>query len=269
MSIYAAPKQIDNTDDCFFYHKMDVPGHPDVGNGGTDLRGNIDAYLGRVNLKGKRVLEVGTTDGYICFHMEKQGAEVVAYDLSEDYNWDIVPFAGVDWQQDIEDYKSHLRQINNSFWFGHRAFNSQAKLVHGTVYEIPEAIGPVDVTTFGCVLIHLRDPFLALQNALRLTKETVIITDTTLMRWFNPLRLAHRLVGPYAMFIPQFKKRHPNNSWWLLTPALIQQFIGVLGFGDSKVTFHYQTIGYDNPKKMFHYTVVGHRTAGSVLYPED
>lgn len=262
MSIYALPEQIDSLNDCHFYHRMDVPGYPEAGQGKTDLRGNIDAYLGHVSLKGKRVLEVGTTDGFICYHMEKKGAEVVAYDLSEDYNWDVVPFASADWQKDIESFKAHLRQINNSFWFCHKAFNSQAKMVYGTVYNIPEEIGAVDVTTFGSILIHLRDPFLALQNGLRLTKETVVVTDTTLMRWFNPLRLAHRIVGPYAMFLPQFKKRHPNNSWWLLTPALIQQFIGVLGFEDSHVTYHYQTMG---TKKMFHYTVVGHRTAGSAI----
>src|SRR5262249_8534783 len=34
-----------------------------------------------------------------------------------------------------------------------------------------------DVATFGCVLLHLHNPFLALANVLRLTKETVIVTQ--------------------------------------------------------------------------------------------
>ena len=65
MTLDAVPEHAEHVDDCFFYHCMDVPGHPEAGHGGTDLRGTIDPYLGRVNLRGKRVLEIGTTDGYI------------------------------------------------------------------------------------------------------------------------------------------------------------------------------------------------------------
>ena len=41
---------------------------------------------------------------------------------------------------------------------------SKAKVVYGTVYEIPEEIGRVEVATFGSVLRHVRDPFLALRR---------------------------------------------------------------------------------------------------------
>ena len=50
--------------------------------GEWDLRANVRAYLGGVALQGKRVLEIGTASGFLCFAMERMGAEVISYDLS-------------------------------------------------------------------------------------------------------------------------------------------------------------------------------------------
>jgi hypothetical protein len=42
---------------------------------------------------------------------------------------------------------------------------------------VPASIGPVDVTTFGCVLLHVRDPFLALARGAALARERVVVTE--------------------------------------------------------------------------------------------
>ena len=55
--------------------------------------------MGKVDLRGKRVLEMETASGFLCFYMESKGAEVVAYDLSPDHLWDIVPFYNIDNRQ--------------------------------------------------------------------------------------------------------------------------------------------------------------------------
>ena len=258
---YALPRPAPPLDECFFYHRVDVPGHPQAGQGGTDLRPNVQKYLGNAELRGKRVLEMGTTDGFLAFEMERRGAEVVAYDLSPEHAWDVVPYADSGWEEKITARREHLRQINNSFWFCHAALQSKVKMVYGTVYDVPQTIGPVDVAFFGSILLHLRDPFFALQNALRLTRDTVIISEPTLMRPYNPLRLAPYLVGPYAKFLPRFRKNQPDDSWWLLTPKLVQQMIGVLGFENSRVMYHYQMMG---GRKYFFYTIVGQRTRGKM-----
>ena len=158
--------------------------------------------------------------------------------------------------------KEHIRRLNNAFWLCHRAFESQAKVVYGTVYTIPEEIGAVDITTIGAILIHLRDPFLALEKALRLTRHTVVISETTLMRWFNPLRLAPRLVGPYAMFLPNWHTGRPTDSWWLLTPMLVRRMLGVLGFEKSHIRYHSQIHA---GRRYRYYTIIAHRTKGSAL----
>jgi 2-polyprenyl-3-methyl-5-hydroxy-6-metoxy-1,4-benzoquinol methylase len=71
---------------------MSVPNYGEIA-GQWDLRGCEHQYLGDVAFAGKRVLEVGTASGHLCFWMERQGADVVAFDLDETKDWDLVPFA--------------------------------------------------------------------------------------------------------------------------------------------------------------------------------
>jgi hypothetical protein len=40
--------------DCFFYHVQDLPNHSKPTKGIYDLRGNVNKYLGNVNLKIKK-----------------------------------------------------------------------------------------------------------------------------------------------------------------------------------------------------------------------
>jgi 2-polyprenyl-3-methyl-5-hydroxy-6-metoxy-1,4-benzoquinol methylase len=82
--IFALPRVVNDLSACHFYHSMEIPGYGLV-QGPWDLRPAIDQYLGRYNFRGKRILDVGTASGFLTFSMEKAGAEVVSYDLSEDH----------------------------------------------------------------------------------------------------------------------------------------------------------------------------------------
>jgi hypothetical protein len=267
---------------------MDIPGYG-LMEGEWDLRDGVEEYLGGVDFKGRRVLELGTASGFLCFSMEKKGADVVAHDLSEEQSWDIVPYCNSDYAQVLSLRKSHIRRLNNGYWLSHRAFGSQAKVVYGSVYHIPEQIGKVDIATLGSILNHLRDPFLALENALRLTKKTVLITDVVpRLRWLHvssflaplarvlermhfPTGLIRRLAKPSMQFSPDYRTREPKETWWRLLAEIIIEFIGVLGFEDASIRYHYQNFRGQRRKL---YTIVGHRTkalqnprAAGVLHP--
>ncbi len=254
-SVYAQPRVIRHLKDCKFYHTVDIPGYGCL-KGGIDLRRSARDYLGHVEVRGKRVLEIGTASGFLCFYMERQGAEVIAYDLAEDQSWDMVPFARCDSPRRVAARNAVMRKFRNAFWFCHRAFHSRAKMVYGTAYAVPEAIGPVEITTFGSVLIHLRDPFLALQSALRLTRETVIITNP-IVPHRRQLQLLGRFVGPYMLFLPRPQACEPLDTWWELTPETVQRFLEVLGFEKTRVTYHTQKLS-GRPQPF--YTLVGWRT---------
>jgi hypothetical protein len=272
--LYARPRTVGDLDDCTFYHSMDIPGHGPV-DGQWDLRHGLGSYLGGLRVDGKRVLELGTADGYISFEMERQGAEVVSYDLSDEYRWDIVPYARPSndparshddgyWLSTEDRFRDGIRRLNNAYWLCHRAFGSNARMVHGTIYDVPSAIGEVDIVTLGAVLLHTRDPFGALQSPLRLARETVVVTEPRDRLSMPPaLRrlksiLPQRLRRPTMRFIPDWRTARDPDGWWSLSPELIVEFIGVLGFEDSDVTYHSQ-LYKGRPRPMF--TVVGHRMA--------
>ncbi|WP_130343283.1 class I SAM-dependent methyltransferase [Herbihabitans rhizosphaerae] len=267
MSIYTTPRAVTNVEDCYFYHTMDIPGHGTV-HGEWDLRGGEHEYLGGVELAGKRVLELGPASGFLTVHMERQGADVVAYDLSEDYSWDVVPFDGTDFAVLDDQRRQHLRKLNNGFWLNHAANESRSTVAYGTIYTVPEEIGPVDIVTFASILLHVRDPFLALRSGTALAKDTVVVTDawpatdlhlvqhledTTSGGEIRPLDV---LGEPKMSFMPQHWDRGYADTWWHMTPAIVRRFLGVLGFTETEVSYHYATAG---EQRILLYTVVGHR----------
>jgi hypothetical protein len=247
---YALPRVITDLNDCYFYHTMELPGHGVV-QGEWDLRSGLDAYLGGFDFRGKRVLDVGAASGILSFHTERQGAEVVSYDLSEDQPWDVVPFARGDAAAIEATRRDHMRRINNGYWFGHRAYGSRARMVYGTVYDMPPAIGPVDVAIYGSILLHVRDPFRALEMGARLTRETIIVTDLLPYGMLG-------LVLKTASFVPHFRRVNDWYTWWRLPPRLICDFLKILGFEQTTVTWHRQR--FRNETRTL-YTVIGRRVA--------
>lgn len=250
MNMYEKPRFVEDVNDCYFYHTTDLPGIGTI-EGNWDLRENIAVYLGNVDFNKMRVLDVGCASGVLSFYMEKHGADVVSFDLDKNGDWDIVPFAK--WQD--RDYIANERKIiidrlNNSYWLTHRLLNSKAKVVYGNVYDIPDEIGPVDIAVYGSILLHLRDPFLALQNGLKLTQQTVIVEE--ILRG-QPVK-THE---PYLGFLPDPKTLEPKDTWWDIRPEWVVQAVGVLGFENTKVIFHKQKF---EGRMIESYTVVGKRS---------
>jgi hypothetical protein len=122
-------------------------------------------------------------------------------------------------------------------------------MVHGVVYDIPASIGPFDVAIYGSVLLHLRDPFLALQSGARLAREAIIVTDVPPPnRWRGLWRKPH--------FVPDRKNIDNTGTWWSLPPQLVCEILAILGFERSVVTWHRQLY---LERKALLYTVVSHR----------
>ena len=292
-NVFAPPRNVTAISECYFYQVIDLPGYGQVGEE-WDLRGGEESYLGGVSFQGKRVLELGTASGYLCRFMEGYGADVIGFDLPADRFWDLVPFAGLDLASARIGMRDHIEKVKNGWWFAHRLFGSRARAVYGNIYEIPEAIGPVDISTFGSILLHLRDPFQALYSALRLTRETVIVTELHpdqsapvvsaappllgklylgLSRQIERFLTKRGLIPPATVVVQNPGRMYfvPNPhedfsaqtaTWWIFTPEVMCCFLGVLGFGDQVLTEHFQTF---QGKRMRLYTVVAKRTRGRVV----
>ena len=174
---------------------------------------------------------------------------MVSFDLSEAHSWDIVPFAGSKPGEDEERRREHIRRINNGYWLCHRAFSSKARVVYGVAYEIPDSIGHVDVAIYGSILLHLRDPFLALQNGARLAQEAIIVTCRPPWRGLGAFLKSPR-------FHPSHHRPFQSDTWWALPPRLVQEYLAILGFVNSTVRWHRQSF-LGKPRLL--YTVVARR----------
>ncbi|WP_020601568.1 class I SAM-dependent methyltransferase [Spirosoma spitsbergense] len=258
-------------DDYHFYHTIDLPGLGEMP-GEIDLRNAPDEYLGNIIVTNKRVLDMGTANGFLTFYMEKKGASLVSYDFSPNDDLAIVPHPGKAANDLISERRNRIRKINNAYRLSHRLLNSRAELVRGTLFAIPDLVKPVDITTFGSILQHVSNPLLALQQAARITRETIVITamlnntrPPIIDRLFGRLatstmrKIRHRFTGPPVASESLAAVDPFEETGGQLTPERLDDFLYALGFGDVRINYHRQHVArHDKPLLM--YTLVANRT---------
>ena len=240
-------------EDCDFYHTIEVPGRGAT-KGQWDLRGREAGYLGKVDLAGKSVLEIGPASGHLTFWMESQGATVTAFDLSEDHKWDFVPFSTLDMAGQNAARRVHLQRLHNSWWFLREQSKGRAEVVYGTVYDIEPELGAFDVVTLNSVLLHLRDPMGALIKAASVCKETLVITDIDASHYHRrrPWLRHDRSLS----FTPRADRPGSFDAWFNIPSGVVTEMLKIMGF-ETTVTRHKQAF-QDGVYRM--YTVVGRRT---------
>ncbi len=219
-----------------------------------DLRGHESTYLGGVDFAGKRVLELGPATGYLTFHMERMGAEVVSFEAGFDVSVDTLPVKGEDqpWER-LRLMQETIDRNHDAWWYLHRTFGSSAKFVQGNIYDMPGDLGTFDITVVGAILLHLREPWGALSQAAQRTTETMVVTEP-LQDDLDPPEANIMRFSPSA--------EHHLTNWWSIYPGAVDSMLGRCGFGKTETTMHSQRhhlahdIGSDAIDQRM-YTVVG------------
>jgi hypothetical protein len=123
---------------------------------------------------------------------------------------------------------------------------SKARMCHGSIYEIPEGLGKFDIVTFGSILLHLRDPLRAIQNALPFVGDKIIIVE-----------MLPEIKGPLARFVPEPKNKNPQGGWlwWVFSPDLLISFLKLLGFKTIDLTYSSHMVPVTGKKRDL-YTIV-------------
>jgi tRNA (mo5U34)-methyltransferase len=180
-----------------WHHIMSFP-HGIVSPGVYDPR-ELFGFLELPELRGKRVLDIGTRDGYFAFECERRGAEVVALDYAD---MDLTGFGAAK-----------------------RIYGSQVEYVQANVYDLsPDRLGTFDVVLFLGVLYHLRHPLLALDRLRALCSELLIVEslvcDARVFTGFETGRplaeLAPRLIDvPIAQFLPVGRFHSDSTNKWV------------------------------------------------------
>ena len=208
-------------EDCLFYHTMAFE-DGQVFEGNWDLRGREKSYLGCLDLSGRTILELGPATGYLSFHMEKMGGRVTCFDIARGLSHELLPLPGIDLAAQEKNGRDFVFRTQNSWWFSHRKFKSRVKAVYGDIYRMPVDLGRFDISTLGCILLHLSNPFAALRQVAAVTDKAIVVTD-----------VVHKI--PFTLdtgcqeFNPGRQRQNPVN-WWGLTPGAVLKMLEILGF---------------------------------------
>jgi tRNA (mo5U34)-methyltransferase len=198
-----------------WYHTLDL-GSGVLTEGMFDLRPLVGRYGLPRDLSGMRVLDVGTFDGFWAFEMERRGGEVTSLDVDR--------IQQLDWPPRLRPAEDGPR--GQTFRIAHEALGSSVQRVGCSIYDAtPERLGcQFDLVFCGSVLIHLRDPMLALERMAGLCTGRLILAEE------HTRRLGMLLSGASA----RFTGASPWSTWWIPTARTWTEMVRVAGFEDVR-----------------------------------
>jgi tRNA (mo5U34)-methyltransferase len=170
------------------------------------------------SLEGKRCLDIGTFDGFWAFEMERRGAaEVVATDLldAEQWDWPHGSSAAV-----IREMAERKRE-GDGFQVAREALGSSVQLLERSVYDLdPAEVGEFDFAYLGSLLLHLRDPVLALERVREVVSGRLLVVDV-----HDPLMSLLFRRRPVATL-----DARGRPWWWQSNVACLVRMVEAAGF---------------------------------------
>ncbi|HEX3794007.1 MAG TPA: hypothetical protein VHV57_05875 [Acidimicrobiales bacterium] len=149
-----------------WYHSFDLPGG--VATPGLFNHRDVVKKLPLpVSLAGKRCLDVASSDGFWAFEMARRGAaEVISVDLPDATQQD---YSGPP-RPDEPGRDQGSGRANQAFQIVKEATGLEVQRIDGSVYDLDQmGLGDFDFVFMGNILLHLRDPILALQQVRSVT----------------------------------------------------------------------------------------------------
>jgi tRNA (mo5U34)-methyltransferase len=231
---------IDRVNAVRWYHTIDL-GDGVITNGFADHREQLVDYRIPERLDGLRCLDVATFDGFWAFEMERRGAaEVVAVDVGNTADFDHPKALLGEYVRRGEDYVTGA-----GFRVAHDALGSHVRREISNVYNLsPQRFGTFDLVFLSDLLLHLRDPRLALERLRSVCHGLVIVADVS-----NPDLDRHR--AP----LTEFLGGQANVTWWAPSSLTLRRMMEHAGFDRieevSRFNLHAKQ-DFDCPKTVFH-----------------
>lgn len=200
--------------DLDWYHTLELaPGLETAGM--FDLRPYVRRYGLPDDLSGCRVLDVGTFEGFWAFELERRGARVAALDVDR--------VQDLDWPPRLRPRSDGRR--GEGFEIARAALRSSVERVGLSIYDAtPERLGRFDVVFCGSVLIHLRDPMLALERMAGLCSGRLVLAE----------EYSARLARVPFLKLAEFRGETPWSTWWRPTPRTWRSMVRCAGFHDVR-----------------------------------
>ena len=214
----------------YWYHTVDL-GNGLVTPGDYDFRGQIGSFGFPGDLRGKRVLDVGSAAGYFAFEFEKRGAEVVSVELPSLAEWDMISSERaqiitqlMQWLKAGTPEEAYARHLDGPFRFCHKMLGSKVTRCYSPVYDLTlDKLGgkPFDLIYAGDILLHLFSPLKALDTLSSLCAGQIIVTLDV------PF---HHADQPYMRFVGLESMATDRRSWWLMSKFCLESMLKRVGF---------------------------------------
>ena len=153
------------------------------------------------SLVGKKVIDIGSTNGFAAFLCERRGADVTATDIVDGQTFGFEPIK--------------------------LALASRASFVQASVVDLLERFGPksFDIALFWGVFYHLRHPLAALEIIAQLTREFVSIETVV----FDSKE-------PQMLFCEGTSFSGDGSNWWIPTENLLLEMCADVGISVQNVS---------------------------------
>jgi tRNA (mo5U34)-methyltransferase len=209
-----------------WYHTIELP-FGVVTAGAYDHRPLARRYGVPDDLHGQRVLDVGCADGFWALEFERRGGDVTAVDIGSAADLDLPPAASRIVQNDGLEW-----QMGPEFAFAREVLGSRVEAVTASVYDLsPDEFGVFDFVHAGDLLLHLRDPILALQRIRSVTAGQALLSDC-----FDPA-LDRAGAGSH---LTRYVGAWSSATWWSPALSTLVQMVADAGFSEVDVVTTYQ-----------------------------
>jgi tRNA (mo5U34)-methyltransferase len=205
--------------DIAWYHTLELPGGV-VTSGYVDTRACVPR-LPFPDLNGRRCLDVGTMNGFWAFELERRGAKsVVTIDVDD--------LRQLDWPARVRladpgggyiEAGERERTVAG-FELARHALGSGVERRAVNVYELsPDVVGTFDFVFVGSILLHLRDPVLALERVRSVCGDEAVI--------FEAIDFTGTVLSPR---VPRAAFDGHRVWWWTPNAAALRRMIESAGF---------------------------------------
>jgi tRNA (mo5U34)-methyltransferase len=181
----------------YWYHTIELPDGL-VTPGLYDFRTTYSCFGFPEDLRGKRVLDIGSATGFFAFEFWKRGAEVVSVDLPSLRALDRFPGQDVEhvlreiehmmFPPSVGETREMVRRydaeqlyfylLEGPFEFCRKQLGAKVERCYSSVYDLSAAqLGTFDLVFMGDILIHTINPLAALAAAAPLCRGTLVLAQ--------------------------------------------------------------------------------------------
>jgi tRNA (mo5U34)-methyltransferase len=225
----------------YWYHTVELPDGL-ITPGQYDFRQTIAEFSFPRDMRGLRVLDVGSATGFFAFDFARRGAQVISVELPTLEALDRFPgqpieqilesirrmmgpraadLGGAGARYSAEEMYFYL--LEGPFEFCRKQLGLAIQRCYATVYDLTEAKigGAVDLAFLGDILLHTLNPLQALAAVAPLTR-TLVLSQMV------PEGLEER---PAMAYVGGDSVDSDDVSWWLPNEACLMALLKKLGFG--------------------------------------